>query len=199
MKRTEAILVGCLAIFLAGCSLRGAPKTAIATPPVPKPEVAPPPAPPQPLSIPQTHVDLPQPQPLDPEALQTLPVPEPTPEKEPPRSRPNANRITTPAPPKPEAGPPQTEPEPRPEIQAIVPPGEQKRLHDSVAQHKAEINQILNQVNNRRQTVPLRSKIRTIRSFLDVADEAEKRGDLKQADGLAERAWILAKELQDGK
>jgi hypothetical protein len=198
MKRTEAILVGCLAISLAGCALRGAPKTANAIPPVPKPAVAPPPAPPQPLSIPQTNVALPEPQPLEPAALETSP-PEPPPETAAPRPKPNSNRATLPTPPKPEAGPPQAEPEPRPAIQAIVPAAEQKRLHDSLERRRTEVNQILKQASSHRQTPLQRSVVRMIGSFMELAAEAEKQGDLKQADGSAERAQILAKELQGGK
>jgi len=38
----------------------------------------------------------------------------------------------------------------------------------------------------------------TIRSFLALSEEAEKHNDMRQADALAERAQILAKELQSG-
>jgi len=202
MKCTEAILFIGLALGLTGCALGGAPKIAKATPPPPKPEVAPPPPPPQPLSIPQTHVELPKPQPLDPDALAT-PPPQPEPPPEPATSR--APRRPSsgpqiPVPPKPEATiPPAPEPEPRPAIQEIVPAAEQKRLHDSMEQRKAEINQILEQFANRRQTSLQKSEVRTIRVFLDLAEEADKHGDFKQADGLAERAQILARELQAGK
>ena len=36
----------------------------------------------------------------------------------------------------------------------------------------------------------------TIRNFLGLSDEAEKHNDPRQADSFAERAQILAKELQ---
>ena len=202
MKHTKAILVGCLAISLAGCALRGAPKTAKATPPAPKLVVAaPPPAPPQPLSIPQTNVELPKSQPVDPEALLTLPLPpEPAPEPVTPRRPRRAAPVTT-SPPAPKAEATQTQPEPeqRPAIQEIIPEAERNRLHDSVVRRKAEIEQILNQANNRRQTTLQKGVVRTIRSFMDLADDAEKHGDVRQADALAERAQILAKELQGGK
>ena len=38
----------------------------------------------------------------------------------------------------------------------------------------------------------------TIRSFLSLSEDAEKHNDMRQADALAERAQILAKELQSG-
>jgi hypothetical protein len=199
MKYTRAILVGCLAISLVGCSLRGAPKTVKATPPPPKPEAPPPPAPVQPLSIPQTNVELPKPQPLDPEALITVPPPEPAPEPvAPPPRRRSTPSASVPSP-KPEAGPPPPEPEERPAIQEIIPAAEQKRLHDSLERRRAEINQILTQFNKLRQTALQRGVVRTIRSFVELADDAEKRGDVRQADVLAERAQVLARELQSGK
>ena len=197
MRLTHAILVGCLAIALAGCALRGTPKTAKAVPPPPKPEAAPPPPPPQPLSIPQTNVELPPPQPIDPDALVLMSPPEPLPEPPTPRS-PRNTRAAVPSLPKPEVTPP-PEPEQRPAIQEIIPEAEQKRLRDSVESRKTEINQILKQVGARRLTSLQKGVVRTIGSFLESCGEAEKRGDWKQADGLAERAQILARELQSGK
>jgi len=196
MKLTHAILVGCMAIGLAGCVLRGAPKTAKAVPPPPKPEAAPPPAPPQPLSIPQTNVELPAPQPIDPDALTLVPLPEPLPE--PPAPRSTRRTRAAPALPKPEVTPP-AEPEQRPAIQEIIPAAEQRRLHDSVERRRAEINQILRETSGRRQTSLQKGVVRTIGSFMELCAEAEKRGDWKQADGLAERAQVLARELQSGK
>jgi hypothetical protein len=197
MKHNEAILVGCLAISLAGCALRGAPKTAKAIPPAPKPVAAQPPAPPEPLSIPQTNVTLPAPQPLDREALITEPPP-PDPVPEP--VAPQRQRRTTPAasnpPPKPEAGPAPAEPEARPAIQEIIPAPEQLRLHESLVRRRAEINQILNQTNSRRQTKLQQGVVHMITDLVNVAAEAENHGDLKQADANLERAQVLAKELQ---
>ena len=200
MKHADTILVGCLAICLAGCALRGAPKTAKAIPPAPKPVAAPPSAPPEPLSIPQTNVELPAPQPLDPEALATLPPP-PDPVPEPvqlrrPRRVPAAASIP---PPKPEAGPAPVEPDQRPAIQEIIPVPEQQRLHDSMVRRKAEITQILNQRNGLRQTKLQQGVVRMIHDLVNLADEAEKHGDLKQADANLERGQVLARELQTAK
>ncbi len=41
--------------------------------------------------------------------------------------------------------------------------------------------------------------IATIKSFLTLSEEAEDHNDMRQADGFAERAQILAKELQSGR
>ena len=41
--------------------------------------------------------------------------------------------------------------------------------------------------------------VASIRSFVALSEQAEKYNDMRQADALAERAQILAKELQSGK
>src|ERR1017187_135636 len=66
----KALLTVLAGIVLAGCSLRGKPAKLAVAPAAPKPVVAPAPAaPPTALSIPQTHVELPKPQPAGPAAL----------------------------------------------------------------------------------------------------------------------------------
>ena len=44
-----------------------------------------------------------------------------------------------------------------------------------------------------------REKITAIKSFMDQSLEAESKGDMRQADTLADRAQILAKDLINGK
>src|ERR1019366_8693246 len=85
MKAT-ALLTALLSILLAGCELRGKPAKSAVPPAAPKPvaSAAPAPAPLPALSIPQTRVELPKPQPVDPAALET----EATPPEPPPGSRP---------------------------------------------------------------------------------------------------------------
>ena len=77
MSAPLQILVVILALLLAGCEMRlGHAKT----PAMPQPTAAkiehpaPEPESSEPLSIPQTQVELPQPQAIDPEALATPPV-----------------------------------------------------------------------------------------------------------------------------
>ena len=43
-----------------------------------------------------------------------------------------------------------------------------------------------------------RNTVERIRAFVKDSDEAEKRGDMREADALAERAVILMRELQSG-
>jgi len=198
MKAT-ALLTALLSIVLAGCSLHGKAAKSAATPAAPKPvaSAAPAPAPPPPLSIPQTRVELPKPQPLDPAALETeTTLPEPLPAAPAPaRSRraPAASQpASTPAP----AATPAPE---RETVQEIVSPDEVKRLQEQAQARRREVTRILGQLGRRALTGGRQNVAATIRSFLALSEEAEKHNDMRQADALAERAQILAKELQSGK
>src|ERR1019366_7473268 len=219
MKAT-ALLTALLSILLAGCELRGKPAKSAVPPAAPKPvaSAAPAPAPPPALSIPQTRVELPKPQPVDPAALETeatppepLPAvaaparsrratpaarpPAPVPPRPPPRRPPPAATHPAPAPP-PAATPP---PEPRETVQEIVSPAEVKRLQDQAQARRSEVKQILDRLGRRQLTGTQRNVVATIRNFLTLSGEAENHNDMRQADALAERAQILAKKLQSGK
>jgi hypothetical protein len=200
MRRGTAILTAALSLALAGCVLTGKPKTA-PTPVAPRPAPAST-TPQQPLSIPQTQAQLPAPQPLNPEALATAPAPEQPAPAPPPNPRP----VRRPAPStqaRPETQPPAQAtqpPEPeRPPVLAIVPAAEQKQLQDSAQTSKREANQVLAQMRGRTLTPAQRDYVQRIRSFVNQSDQAEQRGDMRQASALAERARALARELQSGK
>jgi hypothetical protein len=197
--KAKVFLSAFLGILLVGCSLRGKPAKSVVPPAAPKPVVAPAPPPPA-LSIPQTRVELPKPQPVDPAALATEPTPpeppEPPPAPAPARPRRASPAASQPASPAPAATPP---PEPRETFQEIVSPAELKRLQDRAAANRREANQILDQLGRRQLTGAQQHAAATIRSFLGLSEEAEKHNDPRQADALAERAQILAKELQSGK
>jgi hypothetical protein len=194
------------AILLAGCSLRGKPAKTAIVPAAPKPVAAPAPAapPPAPLSIPQTRVELPKAQPVDPAALVTEPrppeLPEPPPAVVPARPRrtsPAASQPASPAAAAPAAATPP--PETRETFQEIVSPAEVKRLQDQALARRREANQILDQLSRRQLTATEQGVAATIRNFLALSEEAEKHNDPRQANALAERAQILARELQSGK
>jgi hypothetical protein len=199
MKPAEAILAASLAILLAGCVLRGAPKTAQAAPATPKPAVAQAPAPaPEPLSIPQTHVELPPPQPVDPEAIpNTQPA---TAGPAPAAVAPKPARHNTP-PPRPDppaqaAAPPVTaEPAERAPVQEIVPPEEQKELLAGALRDRQGASRVLARLSSHSLNSRQQQLKKNIESFLQLSLEAEKRGDLRQARELAGRAAVLAKEL----
>ena len=201
MRLVKAIFATVLAISLAGCLLRSKPKTA-AAPPAPQPAPAPAAAapPPEPLSIPQTQVQLPPPQPVNPEAL-TVPATEPEPEAAaaPPRGI-RRGGTAIPTPPKPEAaapvGPPVLPVEPRAPITEMVPPAEQQRLKDSADARKREIQEWLNTHGRKRLKREQQTKVDLMRAFLKDSQAAEDRGDMREADALAERAQILLRELE---
>src|SRR5271169_6228034 len=116
--KAKALLTAVLAVALAGSVLRGKRVRAAAVRVPPRPAATPAPAapPPAPLSIPQTHVTLPAPQPLDSAAFDVEPIPEPQPViPAPPRSR----RASPPAATPPAVATPAPEP-PRETVQEIV-------------------------------------------------------------------------------
>jgi hypothetical protein len=203
--KAKALLAALFGILLAGCSLRGNPAKSAAPPAAPKPVVNPAPAPPPPaLSIPQTRVELPEPQPVDPAALATETTPPEPPPEPPPAAAPARSRRGIPA--VAPAGQPASPPaaaasptEPRETVQEIIPPVESKRLRDLAQGRRREANQILDQFGRRPKNNAQQNVADTIRNFLALSEEAEKHNDLRQADALAERAQILAKELQSGK
>jgi hypothetical protein len=191
MRPAEVILVAAMAISLAGCVTAGKPKPVAAVPAPPQPVVAAPA--PQPLSIPQTRVDLPAPQPVNPQALATAPPAEPPAPVQPKAAAAPVRRAPAPQP----KADPQPEPS-RPPIQEILPAEVQKQLQASAQRHKAEIRTLLAQAQRRRLTAAERGAVARINQFVKLSDDAEKSGDMRSADELAERAHILAKELQSG-
>ena len=200
--KAKALFTVLAGILLAGCSLRGKPAKLAVPPAAPNPVVTPAPTPPPPaLSIPQTGVELPKPQPVDAAALATETAPPAEPPEPPPAASPARPRRANPAASQPAvpaaaATPP---PEPRETFQEIVSPAELKRLQDRALARRREANQILDQLSRRQLTGAEQNVAATIRNFLALSEEADKHHDPRQADALAERAQILAKELQSGK
>jgi len=199
MARVEAILAVALALSMAGCVLSGKPKTT-AVAPQPQPAAQPKPAPPpEPLSIPQTQVQLPPPQPVNLEAL-AVPAP-PQPVEAAPAPKPVRRAAVGSPPPKVEVvapAPPPAEPVREP-IQDIVPPDEKRRYQESADASKREIQRLLEQVRAHRLTTDQKKILTRVHTFVAQSDDAEKRGDMRQADALAERGLLLAKELGGGK
>ena len=209
MKPMEWMLVGVLVLACAGCVAHGKQQAkASAAPPTPAPTAAPAPPPPrpQPLSIPQTDARLPEPQPISAEALATIrrveppvePASEPRPARSskgtvagPPRPEPPAAQAQTPA----AAAPAESE---RGPVQEIVSPAEAQKMKESAAARKAEVRKTLEQVQAHALTPEQSNQVKRIQSFLQLSDDAEKRSDMRQADALAERALVLARELQSG-
>jgi hypothetical protein len=199
MTRVQVVLVAVITIPLAGCVLSGKPKTVAATPAPPQKAAPAPPS--EPLSVPQTQVQLPAAQQWDPKALEiTTPPVEPAPPAPskpaaPPPRVPSraANLPKTPDP------PPVAEPEqpPRPPIQEMLSPDAEKQLRDSAHDHRAGARSLLSGAKIR--TANQKRAKTEIDQFLKQSEDAENTGDMRLADQLAERAHILAKELQSGK
>ena len=205
MRRSAShVLILGAFLFLGGCMLRGN-RSANKVPPTPPPPAASHvPAPSEPLSVPQTQVQLPPLQPLSQDALATEPAPAVVelpeePAQRPPRRVPAASPPTVsrqePAAPAPIQGPAPPEPE-RPIVQEKTSPEEQKRLTDQLATRKREIAQNVDQAVARGPGAAEKALMDRIHFFVQLADEAAARGDLRQADALAERAQILSRELQ---
>jgi len=204
MTRAQVLLVAVLTIPLAGCVLGGKPKTVAAAPAAPKPIV--PPTPPEPLSIPQTQVELPAPQTLDPGALTTTPQEEPrpqaqtkpaTPTTRPPHPPAPQPRATDTQPPVPEPATEQPTEPARAPIHEIMPDAEKNRLRDEAHGHQEETRKLLREAKPK--TANQKRAKDEINLFLKQSEEAENAGDMRMAESLAERAHILAKELESGK
>lgn len=193
-----------LVIGQAGCVLGGKPKAA-PTPPPPQPAPAPAATAParaaEALSIPQTQIKLPPEQPLNLDALPQEPQAAPQ-ENQPRPARANRPRPSAPKPPEPAAPatitPAPPTPEPRQPIQEVVPAAEQKRFQEQAQTRKREVRQWLDTAGRRRLTRHQQNTVERIQAFLKDSDDAEARGDMREADALAERAQILLRELQNG-
>jgi hypothetical protein len=214
MKPLVFILGAPLTLLLAGCVLSGKEQKqkAAAVPPPPKPASATPapsPAPQAPLSIPQTVADLPAPQPINPDALPTIKLPEegaetpPAPRPRPPRAGqvagpPKAEPppVTAQTPPSPAPAEPQQE---RAPIQEILPPAESKRLQDSAQGKKRDIKKVLDQIDVRKLNSAQRDLVQRIKTLVQQSDDAEGKNEMRQAEALAGQAQVLMRELQGGR
>ena len=198
-SRSLLFLLILLIVPLAGCTLGSAKQAA--TPPPPKPAAVQPPAPDPQLSIPQTAVTLPPPQPVNPDAIPSAPAaPATAPEKTEAPPPPRASRRSAAGPTKPEPEPSESDapapaaPEQAP-IRPILSGDEQKRVQAAIDGRRHEISEKLARAKGHLSTQDQSLRDR-IKSFLTQCDQAQQRGDYSQADALSERALILARELQ---
>lgn len=206
--RSFAPSVFCLLIFAlsTGCSLRPGTRAASAVPPPPSPPAAAPEVPAQqevPVSVPQTEVQLPAPQPVSPDALATIPAPPAAEQEEPERPARTPRRAPAPAVRKPETAVAEAPPNPpveeaRPRIQPIVPSIQVRRLQEEIESRKRAVKELVSRVP-RNPSAAERAVVERIQSFLLLSDQAAKRGDMAQASALSERALVLARELQNVK
>jgi hypothetical protein len=172
------------------------------------------PAPDPPLSIPQTSASLNTPREWNAAAIPTEPQPAPpAPEKvDVPPTKGNPHKATG-LPAKPLDTPGATEtPDPagtqEPEqpaatapaanetapFQPIMPAEQQNQLKTTITTRRHDIVNLLNKAGEHPDND--KTVIDRIKSFLNLADEAEKRSDYTQADALLQRALVLAQELK---
>jgi hypothetical protein len=181
------------------------------TPPPPQPvpvKAEPPPdiASNEPLSIPQTQVRLPSPQPINPEAVATPPATLPAeaaaarPAHRPGRRPPAAPTSATPVKPEPvetaETPPlaPAVEAQ-RPRIEPALPAEQRRQLNEEIASRQHKIEQMVAGISARRLSESEKRSVERIKSFLDLSHQALERGDTQQAGALADRASLLAQEM----
>jgi hypothetical protein len=207
MSLASKILVGILALALSACDMK---LTHAKTPPPPQPTAATAESPPEqaasePLSIPQTQVRLPRPQPIDPEALAMPPVSAPSEPSAPRPSRRAARRpspspaAAAPAKPEPpvetaEAPPVATEPA-RPRIEPVLPAEQRRQLTEAISSRLHEVDQILNRIPVQKLSDAQKDSVERIRRFANLSHEALEKGDMQQAGALADRALVLAQGL----
>ena len=69
------------------------------------------------------------------------------------------------------------------------------RYQDSAVSRKGEIRTLLAQIKAHPVTTEKNRQIKLIESLVQQSDEVEKAGDMRQADALAERGLLLARDL----
>jgi hypothetical protein len=201
--------VVCLAVALAGCTLRGSRQPAI--PPAPTADLAKP-APDPPLSIPQTSASLNTPREWNAAAIpyEESPIPSTSEKVE---VAPAARKIRTAGPstkPPETAGPPDSpDPAATPEaepaaaappesdtapFQAIMPAEQQTQLKTTLATRKHDILSLLTKAADHGGSD--QTLIDRIKSSLKLAEDAAQHGDYTQADDFSKRALLLAQELK---
>jgi hypothetical protein len=197
------------ALTLPSCSLRGhATQTAAAQPAPPKPP-APKPPPVEttdnlPISVPQTQVTLPTPQPIQAEALATLkpepPAPKPVTQPSKPTPQTTQTTRTETRGPATVQGPPAGPPPPPPtasrrRIRPVESVAERRRLLTEITNRQRNVQGILAKTRSRQLTEAEKNAVDRIQAFLNETAAAVKDQDLQQAEALSNRALLLCQEL----
>jgi hypothetical protein len=194
----------CLWAFAAGCALR----SAHATPPPAPPPSAPKPAQQpveiaadMPISVPQTQITLPSPQPVQDEALsvpklEAPPTQPPVPPVKPPRSvAPKPVQQTAAPPPAPQPAPPAS----RRRIRPVESAAERRRLTAEIASHQKQVQDNLAKAKSRQLSEVEKTAVERIQAFLEQSEAAVKEQDLQQAAALSNRALLLSQDLNSEK
>jgi predicted DNA-binding protein len=200
-----------LALMLSACEMKF-PRAKTPSPPQPASAKAEPPpetAPAEPLSTPQTQVHLPNPQPIDPDALATPPVNVPA---EPSKTRQGNHagskrqgpQPASASPAKPEGSetvadsPPATETQ-RPPIGPVLSDEERRRMNEEISSRLKDVDQMLGRLTALHLSESEKSSVDRIRSFHKLSHDALERGEIQAASALADRAVLLAQEVLRGR
>ncbi len=200
-----------LALVLSACEMK-TPRAKTPSPPQPdsaKAEPAPESAPTEPLSIPQTQVRLPSPQPIDPQALATPPVYVPADASQTSKTHHGGNKRQGPQPAsaatpgKPETveaadAAPATETQRRP-IGPVLSDEERRRMNEDIYARLKNVDQMLGKISALHPTEEEKASVERIVSFQKLSREAVERGEIQQASALADRAVLLAQEVLHGR
>jgi len=202
IQETGAVLVTALLLLLPGCIFKHRTPQA-AAPPVAAPA-------PGPLSSPQITETLPPPQPIPagaiPPEIETpvaasLPSPE-IPPAQPPR--PVRRTVRPPAaPPAAAAVPPPARNEGNPSVATAAPPqlrpmltaAQERQLQQSINRSLANAEHLLARLGNVQSDRERAASVALVRSFIEQAQQARRKGDLNGARSLAERAELMAADL----
>ena len=79
-------------------------------------------------------------------------------------------------------------------FQPIIPADQQKQLQNAITARKRDVLSLLAKAGEHGGND--KTLVDNIKLFLNLAEDAEKRGDFTQADNLSERALVLAQELK---
>src|SRR5262249_23121604 len=156
----------------------------------------------EPISVPQTQVTLPNPQPIQAEALSAPKVESPpaaAPASQPPKPRPNTGPRAEPRPqtasqPAP-APPPATASRRR--IRPVESAAERGRLMGEITTRQRQVQDNLAKARNRPLSDAEKGAVERIRAFLEQAETALKNKDLQQAAALSNRALLLSQDLNE--
>ena len=198
MRLCAPIAAALLALAMAGCAQHAKPNAAV--PPAPVAAATAVPAATEPLSVPQTRVQLPPPQLLNPDALALEPQPQTPPPAAvapPPASPPTRRTPAASSQPKPDTQPASAEPA-RPSIQEVLPESTRNQLKVDAANSRQRIRAWLDSTKADRLVGQAKLTRDRIQSFLKASSDAERRGDVREALQLAARAEILIREMQSG-
>jgi len=155
-----------------------------------------------PISVPQTQVILPTPQPIQAEALAVKVEPPPTTAppsqtaKPRPAPRSEPRQTTSQAPAGPQPPPPAAS---RRRIRPVESPEERNRLTTEIVASQRQVHDNLAKAKTRQLTEAEKSAVERIVAFLDQADAASKDQDLQQAAALSNRALVLSQDLNSEK